>query len=145
MVYRFLEKRAVIRNLLIRYTEGEKQHHQTREYAHGEHHWYKRLNVSHGLEDMPLDDWRAGDWHDQRNMPGGATLTKMEEVTTEYLEREYDAVVDSYAPPSTMLRQTAEKLVRQRRARQKHGGLRWTTFVGKDLHQSPKAVNGQAG
>ena len=38
--------------------------------------------------------------------------------------------VDSYAPPLTMLRQAAEKLVRQRRAREEEGGVRWDTFVG---------------
>ncbi|KAF2487154.1 acyl transferase/acyl hydrolase/lysophospholipase [Neohortaea acidophila] len=132
-VSKFLEKRAVIRNLLIKYTEGEKQHYQMREYAHGEHHWYKRLNVSDGLQNMPLDSWERGEWQGQANVPGGATLTKMEDATAAYLEREYDPMVDTYAPPSTMLRQTAEKLARQRRAREKEGGIRWEAFLGKHL------------
>lgn len=145
LLTKFLEKRAIIRNLLIKYTEGEKLHHQMREHAHGEHTWYKRLNVSDGLQDMPLDDWQRGDWHDQHHMPGGATLSRMEEVTTAYLEREFDPTVDSYAPPSTMLRQAAEKLVRQRRARERMGGPRWAVFVGEQLHQPHNRINGAAG
>ena len=50
MVSKLLENRAIIQNVLIRYTEGERQHHQMREYAHGEHTWYKRLNVDKGFE-----------------------------------------------------------------------------------------------
>jgi hypothetical protein len=33
-----------------------------------------------------------------------------------------------------MLTQAAEKLVRQRRARELEGGERWETFVGRHLH-----------
>ena len=143
-VSKFLEKRAVIQNVLIKYTDGEKQHHQMREHAHGEHTWYKRLNVSDGLQNMPLDEWVKGEWQGHPNTPGGATLTRMEDATNTYLEREFDPTVDTYAPPSTMLRQTAEKLVRQRRAREREGGFRWETFVGKYLHQA-KTANGSAG
>ncbi|USW55923.1 Putative patatin-like phospholipase domain, Acyl transferase/acyl hydrolase/lysophospholipase [Septoria linicola] len=132
----FMEKRAVLQNLLIKYTEGERQHQHMREYAQGEHTWYKRLNVSHGLENMPLDSWERGKWTDPKSgeeitVPGGASLTKMEEITEEYLSRPYDKDIDSYAPPSTMLRQAAQKLVLQRRAREELGGVRWDTFVGK--------------
>lgn len=107
-----------------------------REYAQGEHTWYKRLNVSHGLESMPLDSWDRGKWTDPRTgeehtVPGGASLTKMEEITEEYLSRPYDKDIDSYAPPSTMLRQAAQKLVLQRRAREEMGGPRWDTFIGR--------------
>ncbi|KAK4574217.1 hypothetical protein LTR86_001978 [Recurvomyces mirabilis] len=137
IVAKFLEKRAVIQNLLIKYTEGEKQHHQMREHAHGENTWYKRLNVTTGLQNMPLDDWRRGEYEDQQSVPGGASLTHMETVTEEYLERGFDPEVDSYAPPKIMLKQAAEKLVRQRRAREKMGGVRWETFVGKYLHKVP--------
>ncbi|KAK5704106.1 hypothetical protein LTR97_003119 [Elasticomyces elasticus] len=133
IVAKFLEKRAVVQNLLIKYTEGEKQHHQMREHAHGEHTWYKRLNVSSGLEEMPLDDWRSGEFNGQI-VPGGASLSHMQEATEQYLERDFDQDVDSYAPPSVMLRQAAEKLVRQRRAREAMGGPRWEAFVGKYLH-----------
>ncbi|PPJ56855.1 hypothetical protein CBER1_09984 [Cercospora berteroae] len=135
----FMEKRAVLQNLLIKYTEGERQHQHMREYAQGEHTWYKRLNVSHGLENMPLDSWDRGLWTDpktgeERTVAGGASLTMMEEVTEEYLSRPYDKNIDTYAPPSTMLRQAAQKLVLQRRAREELGGPRWDTFVGKGLH-----------
>ncbi|KAK4548798.1 hypothetical protein LTR36_008571 [Oleoguttula mirabilis] len=143
-VSKFLEKRAVIQNLLIKYTEGEKQHHQMREHAHGEHTWYKRLNVSHGLETMPLDDWRKGDWQNHPDIPGGASLSHMEEVTAKYLEREFNDRIDSYAPPSIMLKQAAEKLVRQRRAREQEGGERWETFIGKHLHRASAEANGNA-
>ena len=144
IVGKFLEKRAIIQNVLIKYTEGEKQHHQMREHAHGEHTWYKRLNVSDGLQRMPLDDWEKGEWQGLANVPGGASLTRMEEATEKYLEREYDPAIDTYAPPSTMLRQAAEKLVRQRRAREQLGGPRWEAFIGKNLHQARHA-NGSAG
>ncbi|UJO21508.1 uncharacterized protein CLAFUR5_09268 [Fulvia fulva] len=138
-VNKFLEKRAVIQNLLIKYTEGEKQHKNMREYAHGEHTWYKRLNVSKGFEDMPLDEWQRGIWTDpntgeERTVAGGASLTKMEEATEEYLNRPFDPEIDSYAPPMTMLKQAAQKLVLQRRAREELGGERWDVFVGKNLH-----------
>ena len=144
-VSKFLEKRAIISNLLIKYTEGEKQHKQMREYARGEHTWYKRLNVSEGLETMALDDWVKGEWQGQPNIAGGSSLTRMEEATTKYLERDFDDKIDAYAPPETMLEQAAEKLVRQRRARERMGGLRWDTFIGKYLHQSRNEANGSAG
>ncbi|KAK5114176.1 hypothetical protein LTR62_002746 [Meristemomyces frigidus] len=140
LVAKFLEKRAVIQNLLIKYTEGEKQHHQMREHAHGEHTWYKRLNVSSGLQNMPLDDWRRGQYEGRENVAGGASLGLMESVTEEYLERGFDPEVDSYAPPKVMLRQAAEKLVRQRRAREALGGVRWDTFVGKSLRRPAAAA-----
>ena len=146
---KFLEKRAVIQNLLIKYTEGEKQHHFMRQYAEGENTWYKRLNVNVGLDTMPLDEWVNGEWNGEKGVKGGETLTKMEAVTREYLEREFDAAVDSYAPPYRMVRQAAEKLVRQRRARERAGGVRWDAFVGKRLHRRKGAgegrANGQAG
>ncbi|KXT18428.1 hypothetical protein AC579_8156 [Pseudocercospora musae] len=154
IVSKFLEKRAVIQNLLIKYTEGEKQHKQMREHAHGEHTWYKRLNVSEGLESMPLDLWEKGDWTDPKtgetksNVAGGASLTRMEEATEEYLERPFNPDIDSYAPPKTMLRQAAQKLVLQRRKRAEEGGERWDTFIGKHLHRpksEPLKSNGQAG
>jgi hypothetical protein len=45
LVSKFLEKRAVISNLLIKYTEGEHQHNHMREYAHGEHTWYAPIHT----------------------------------------------------------------------------------------------------
>ncbi|KAI7233943.1 hypothetical protein KC330_g5074 [Hortaea werneckii] len=130
-VAKFMEKRAVVANLLIKYTEGEKQHHQMREHARGEHTWYKRLNVSSGLENMPLDDWVSGTWHGREGVPGGGSLSRMEEVTEGYLNRGFEPSVDSYAEPKVMLGQAAEKLVRMRRARERGGGVRWDVFVGK--------------
>lgn len=135
LVSKFLEKRAVVQNLLIKYTEGEKQHKQTREHAKGEHTWYKRLNVSKGFEDMPLDHWEEGMWTDpitgkEKRINGGASLTKMEEAVEEELSRPFNPEIDSYAPPSTMLKQAAQKLVLQRRAREAEGGPRWEVFVG---------------
>lgn len=132
----------MIQNLLIKYTEGEKQHHQMREHAHGEHTWYKRLNVSDGLQNMSLDDWRRGEYDGRPNVPGGASLSHMEEVTKDYLERDFDDRYDSYAPPSRMLNQAAEKLVRQRRARERMGGVRWETFVGMHIHRKKDGTNG---
>jgi hypothetical protein len=145
-VSKFLEKRAVLQNILIKYTEGEKQHEMMRNYAQGEHTWYKRLNVSDGLERMPLDDWQKGEFHGEQNVPGGASLTRMEEATNRYLERDFDPSVDSYAPPGTMLKQAAEKLVRQRRAREALGGPRWDAFIGKHLLKPRTSIaNGEAG
>jgi hypothetical protein len=91
---------------------------------------------------MLLDHWEKGEWHGQPNVPGGASLSHMEEVTRDYLEREFDEIIDSYAPPKTMLKQAAEKLVRQRRAREQLGGPRWDVFVGKGLHKPEEQANG---
>ena len=116
-----------------RLAEGETLHAQLRRFAKGEHTWYKRLNVSHGTGSVAVDDWVEGDWQNRKNVPGGKTLTKLEEATRTYLERELDPSVDSYAPPKVILSQIAEKLVRHRRAREYEGGERWQTFVGKHL------------
>jgi hypothetical protein len=147
LVSKFLEKRAVVQNLLIKYTEGEKQHKQTREHAKGEHTWYKRLNVCKGFENMPLDHWEKGTWKDpvtgeEKVVNGGASLTRMEKATEEELSRGFDHEIDSYAPPRTMLVQAAQKLVLQRRARESEGGLRWDVFVGKKSVPSDAEVNG---
>lgn len=137
-----------------------------RNYAQGEHTYYKRLNVDGGLESMPLDHWIKGLWKPLEKLgkelgieekeeddssekiqaemkPGGASLSKMEQATFAYLQREFDPEYDTYAPPQTMLDQTAEKLVRLRRARAKAGGPRWETFIGKGLKE-PKNVDERA-
>lgn len=138
VVRHLMENLAILRNVLIRYTDGETLHKHIRTFvANGEHSWYKRLNVDDGLQNMPLDDWVKGDWHGQHNVPGGKSLSRMEEATKIYLERDYKREVDSYAEPSIMIEQTAEKLVRQRRAREKIGGERWETFIGKHLAADP--------
>ncbi|KAB8345930.1 hypothetical protein FH972_022983 [Carpinus fangiana] len=136
------EKIAVFRNLLVKYTDGEKRHKDMKERARGEHSWYKRLNVDEGLQSMPLDDWRRGSWKDPATgveaiVNGGASLTHMEQVTHAYLTRAYNHDRgDSYAPPSVMIKQTAEKLVRTRRARmatREQNPIRWDTFMGRYL------------
>lgn len=133
------EKFAVLRNVLIKYTDGEDKHKDMRHLARGEHTWYKRLNVSTGLENMPLDDWRRGMWHGHGNFPGGASLTRMEEATSAYLKRDLDKRFDSYAPPRTVIDQVAEHLVRQRLARERSKDMapetlrRWETYTGHYL------------
>ncbi|KAK8206056.1 acyl transferase/acyl hydrolase/lysophospholipase [Phyllosticta capitalensis] len=149
------EKFAVFKNLLIKYTEGEEQHRAMVRIAKGENTWYKRLNVDTGLEKMKLDNWEKGFWAGPEAfakpegppntpghiVPGGATLTRMEAATREYLERPYDHKYDTYAPPMRKVEQAAEKLVRQRRARERSARnegradptRRWDTFVGRWL------------
>lgn len=122
MMRKAAEKFAVIKNLLVKYTDGEDKHLAMVHTARGEHTWYKRLNVSTGLESMPLDEWRKGEWTDPRTgmtrpISGGETLSRMEKAVAHYLTREHDHVFDTYAPPKVMLGQIAEKLVRQRHAR----------------------------
>ncbi|KAK6435169.1 hypothetical protein LTR95_008643 [Oleoguttula sp. CCFEE 5521] len=141
----FLQKRAVMQNLLIKFTDGERQHRQIREYARGEHTWYKRLDVDDGLQDVEFDEWKKGEWHGQTKVPGGTTLTSIENAVEAYLKRGFDPSIDSYAPPEYMIRQTAEKLVRQRRARERQGGVRWETFVGKDLARPPSGDRNKIG
>ncbi|KAF2862644.1 FabD/lysophospholipase-like protein [Piedraia hortae CBS 480.64] len=121
-----LEKMAVATNMVMKYTEGETQHLDMRTHAAGEHTWYKRLNAG-GLEKMPLDDWRKGLYGGEK-VAGGETLSQMEKVTKDYLSRGFDPDTDDYAPPQVMLRQVAEKLVRQRREREALGGERWTVY-----------------
>jgi hypothetical protein len=107
--------------------------------AKGEYRWYKRLNVSTGLENMKLDNWENGMWKNPETgkesvVPGGKTLTRMEKVTEAYLTREKE--YREYAPPKVMLAQTAERLVRHRRAREAtkdHDPMRWQTYMGQWL------------
>ncbi|KAI9708449.1 MAG: hypothetical protein M1820_003910 [Bogoriella megaspora] len=148
VVRKAAEKFAVVRNVLIKYTEGEKQHEAMRNVARGENRWYKRMNVMTGMEGMKLDDWRRGEWTDPStgittSVPGGASLTRMEKAVKALMERPYDPRHDSYAPPSVLAKQTAEKLVRMRRAREKagaNGDKRWDSFVGKTLKELGKPV-----
>lgn len=68
-------------------------------------------------------------------VPGGRTLTRMEEATQAYMNRAFDQRYDTYAPPLTKIKHAAEKLVRQRRARERDGEQRrrWETFSGRWL------------
>ncbi|KAK1809205.1 hypothetical protein LTR12_016446 [Friedmanniomyces endolithicus] len=125
----YLQTPRVVQDGKVKYIEGQRQHYQMREAAHGEKSWYKRIDVA-GVERMQQDEWIKGSYKNLKNFPGGATLTAIEEATDKDLHRPFDKMLDSYASPGLMLRQTAEKLVRQRRARERLGGPRWTTFVG---------------
>ncbi|KAF2811509.1 uncharacterized protein BDZ99DRAFT_518770 [Mytilinidion resinicola] len=133
---------AVFRNVFIDTTEGKRRHKLMRTVARGEHTWYKRLNVTTGLEKMRLDLWESGFW----DPPGsgrlsekhrrGKTMNRIQIATEAYLN------VDAIGPisPREMLKQTAEKLVLLRRARGfeiiTEGGEkreRWETYMGKHL------------
>ncbi|KAF2634528.1 FabD/lysophospholipase-like protein [Massarina eburnea CBS 473.64] len=136
------EKFAVFKNILIKYTEGEDRHKTMRTIAKGEHRWYKRLNVDKGLENMQLDNWIKGEWKDPNTgitdvVPGGKTLSRMEEVTLAYLDRdEIEKRVQEYAPPKIVLQQVAERLVRHRRLREatkNDDPRRWQTHMGQWL------------
>lgn len=152
------EKFAVFKNVLIKYTEGEDMHRAMLHNARGEHRWYKRLNVSTGLEKMKLDNWEAGPWRAPRptttttsssssfpataagapapTVPGGASLARMESATAAYLSRDADRAFDTYAAPKVMLSQAAEKLARARRERERSSPRyerRWQTFMGRWL------------
>jgi hypothetical protein len=135
------EKFAVFKNVLIKYTEGEEKHRSMVRLAHGENRWYKRLNVSTGLESMKLDNWEKGPYKDpetgtERVISGGKSLSRMEQVTAQYLERDIDRRFDTYAPPKVMVAQAAEKLVRHRRARERTKDddiKRWEIFMGQWL------------
>jgi hypothetical protein len=139
LMKKWAEKFAVFKNVLIKYTEGEEKHKTMRMLAKGEYRWYKRLNVSTGLENMTLDNWEKGMWKNPDTgkdsvVPGGKTLTRMEKATEMYLTREKED--REYAPPKVMLAQTAEKLVRHRRAREatkEQDPTRWQTYMGRWL------------
>lgn len=142
LVKKWSEKIAVFKNLLIKYTEGEDRHKMMRTIAKGEHRWYKRVNVSKGLEDMKLDNWETGVWENpetgvKKEVSGGKSLSRMERATFAYLDRdEVDKVLLEYAPPKIVLQQVAERLVRHRRAREatKHEDVkRWETHMGQYL------------
>jgi hypothetical protein len=138
------EKLAVFKNVLIKYTEGEDRHKMMRTIAKGEHRWYKRLNVDKGLEGLPLDNWEKGQWTDpqtneRKAVPGGKTLTTMEQATNAYLERSTIASpggLTEYQPPKIVLQQVAERLVRHRRLREATKAddpKRWQTHMGQWL------------
>ena len=147
------EKIAVLKNVLIKYTEGEDRHKMMRTIARGEHRWYKRLNVDVGLQDMPLDNWERGDWINPATgvtaeVPGGKSLSRMENATFAYLDRENaksKAPLLEYAPPRIVLQQVAERLVRHRRLREatKNDNLRrWQTHMGQWLTGTLKEEDG---
>ncbi|KAF2203896.1 FabD/lysophospholipase-like protein [Delitschia confertaspora ATCC 74209] len=140
LVKKWAEKFAVFKNVLIKYTEGEDRHKMMRTIARGEYRWYKRLNVTHGLENTPLDSWEKGLWRNPqtgvtKEVPGGKTLTNMETVTAAYLDRE-ELEKGEYATPKVVLQQVAERLVRARRMRERTKAedlKRWQTHMGQWL------------
>jgi hypothetical protein len=142
IVKKWAETFALVRNMLVKYTEGESRHLDMARLAQGQATWYKRLNVAAGLEGMRLDSWEPRVERDPRTrarrvVPGGKTLRRLEDATRAYLEREApDASVMEYAPPRVMLQQVAEKMVRHRRARERTAAVdpvRWETFLGRRL------------
>ncbi|GAM85324.1 hypothetical protein ANO11243_033290 [Dothideomycetidae sp. 11243] len=134
------ENISVIPNLLVKYTESEGQHQTMLAYGEGESTWYKRLNVSSGLDNMPLDSWVKGEYHGEV-VPGGSSLKRMEDATNEYLAREVDRRFETFAAPKVMIKHAAEKLVRIRRARKKMGGPRWNYYIGEGLRERMAAAN----
>lgn len=137
------ENISVIPNLLVKYTESETQHQHMVSYAESENTWYKRLNVSTGLDSMSLDDWAKGKYHSDKAVPGGASLSRMEKATEEYLSRDVNKQFESFVAPKEMLKHAAEKLVRVRRARRREGGERWEYFIGKGLKERMAAHTNQ--
>ena len=104
---------------------------------------------------MALDDWEEGVWTNaatgiKKKVPGGKSLSRMENVTNAYLDRdkaETKAPLLEYAPPKVMLQQVAERLVRHRRLREatKHNDLRrWQTHMGQWLTGTLKEEDGMA-
>lgn len=142
---KYAKKRSVFKNILIKYTEGQNRHAVMRTIAHGTHRWYKRFEVSDGLEKVALDQWESGAFWpvnvpSEIRMGGGKTLRAIHTATEVYLNREADKTLGEYAAPSQMLKHTAEKLVRMRRAREleamTQGGEKrkqWEVFMGKHL------------
>lgn len=131
---KFAENISVIPNLLVKYTESEEKHDFLKMTAEGENTWYKRLNVSAGMDNMPLDSWDKGEYHGI-TVPGGASLSRMEEATMAYLARDVDRQFESFVSPRMMIEHTAEKLVRVRRARRAMGGERWAYYIGDGLKE----------
>jgi hypothetical protein len=146
-VKKWAETFAVFKNMLVKYTQGEERHQAMVREAKGEWNWYKRLNVSTGLQNMKLDNWEKSteirtvveNGKEKKKkvvVPGGKTLKRMEEATDAYLTREKDDKLKEYAAPKMMLIQAAEKMVRHRRARERAAQLdpqRWDSFMGKRL------------
>jgi len=143
---KYAKRTAVLKNTLIKYTEGENRHKAMRTIAKGERGWYKRLEVTHGLEKMRTDEWEhvIVPWKGKDGVSyfkDSRTLETIRTATEVYLNRqEADKSINEYAAPQQMLKQTAEKLVRMRRAREleamTQGGEKrehWEAFMGKHL------------
>jgi len=145
---KYAKKSATLKNTVIKYLEGEDQHKLMRTIARGDHRWYKRFEVTHGLDKIEPDQWERGIRYSASEKapvphPGGQTLGRIRIATNIYLDRQEvdkSSRLGEYAAPSKKLKQTAEKLVRMRRAREleamTQGGEkreRWEAFMGKHL------------
>jgi hypothetical protein len=143
---KYAERAAVFKNVLIKYTGGQDRHKMMRTIARGGHTWYKRFEVTHGLEKIGADQWKRRNRSlvlGEEVIPyaGGKTLSTIRTATEVYLNRQdADKSASEYAAPRQMLKQTAEKLVRMRRAREleamTQGGTKreqWEAFMGKSL------------
>jgi hypothetical protein len=140
------EKVVMFKNLIIKEMEGQDRHRMMRTIGRGGHTWYKRLDVTTGLEKMPIDQWESGHWLPDGSggvsvkHRGGMTMNKIQIATEAYLSRNAIGSNAEYAPPRVMLQQTAEKLVRIRRAREYEAMTesgekreRWEVYMGKYL------------
>lgn len=133
----FMQKVAVGRHVLMRYTGSEDIHESLRDEVNGEHKYYKRLNVDQGLGDIKFDDWRTGQWNDERRS-GGETLTKMEDAVRRYIGRNtLNTDIELHLLPKTLIEHTAERLVRHRTERARlatmnvHSRDRWYHYRGR--------------
>lgn len=142
-VKKLAETFAVFKNMLVKYTQGEQRHQDMVREARGEWNWYKRLNVSDGLQNMKLDNWERSKEIGKNGkkvvIPGGKSLKRMEDATEKYLRREKDGGLKEYAAPKIMLCQAAEKMVRQRRGRERAAKedprmkIIWDSYLGGNL------------
>jgi hypothetical protein len=143
---KYAKKKPVLKNAAIKYTRGQDQHKLMRVIAGGGHTWYKRFEVTHGLEKIGAGQRKRGNLslvpgEDATLYPGGETLSTIRTATEVYLNRqEADRSASEYAAPRQMLKQTAEKLVRMRRARELDAMTQvgekqeqWEAFMGKSL------------
>lgn len=132
----------MFKNVLIKEVEGEDLHRAMRIIAKGGHTWYRCLNVTTGLENMRLNLWESGFWEPPGSgglsvkYRGGKTMNRIQIATEVYLNGDVIGLILL----REMLKQTAEKLVRLRRAREfkamTEGGEkreRWETYMGKHL------------
>lgn len=153
MVFRKLRgKWANFRHMETMYTDSEDRH-KIMELI-GRDGWYKRLNVNQGLEDVSLGNWVKGEWtnpqtRQRKIIPGGKTLTTMEEATRTYLNR--DTVSSpggrtEHQLPKVIVEQVAERLVRHRRLREATKAddpTRWEKYMGQWLTGSLKPEDGK--
>jgi hypothetical protein len=138
-VNKALDRIELLRLARIRDSEGMDRHKLVRTIAKGERGWYKRLSVKGGLGTLQMDNWEPG-FHNGTNKSGGKTLQKIEVATQAYLMRQGpEKMHQEYAAPREMIKHTAEKLVRFRRAREYNAMVRgenrerWDAYMGKHL------------